>query len=101
MPAIDNPTRAKETSHRHIWRIATQATQKSRHRRPGHTSICPIEIRNSRKTPQRHMRSMWRKGEHTDASCSTPTRPEQKGQKGDAALDASHDLAETQEHPIV
>jgi hypothetical protein len=25
---------------------------------------------------------------------------EQKGQKGDAALDASHDLAETQEHPI-
>jgi hypothetical protein len=36
---------------------------------------------------------MRRKGEHTDASCSTPTRPEQKGQKGDAALDESHDLA--------
>src|SRR5262245_12457530 len=75
MPETDNPTREKETSHRHIWRIVTQATYKSHHGRPGHISICPIEIRDSRKTPQRHMRSMWRKEERTDASRSTRTRP--------------------------
>src|SRR2546426_1007816 len=31
MPAIDNPTREKETSRSYIWRIVTQATQKSPH----------------------------------------------------------------------
>ncbi len=101
MPETDNPTREKETSHCHIWRIVTQATQKSPHGRPSHISICPIEIRDSRKTPQRHMRSMWRKEERTDASRSTLTRPKPKGQKGDAALDESHDHAKTQEHPTV
>src|SRR5215831_14523794 len=36
MPETDNPTREKDTSHRHIRRIVTQATQKSPHGRPGH-----------------------------------------------------------------
>src|SRR5215831_2139531 len=62
MPETDNPTREKETSHRHIWRIVTQATQKSHHRRPRHISICPSEIRDSRKTPQRHVRDLNKKG---------------------------------------
>ena len=31
MPETDNQTREKESSHRHIWRIVTQATQESRH----------------------------------------------------------------------
>jgi hypothetical protein len=44
---------------------------------------------------------MWRKEERTDASRSTLTRLKQKGQKGDVALDESHDHAKAQEHPIV
>jgi hypothetical protein len=84
-----------------LWRIVTQATQKSHHGRASHISVWPIKIRDSRKTPQRHMRSMWRKEERTDASRSTLTRPQQKGQKGDAALDESHDHAKAQEHPTV
>src|SRR5712691_8083295 len=44
MPAIDHPTGEKETSRRSIWWIVTQATQKSRHRRSGHTSICKNEV---------------------------------------------------------
>src|SRR5215467_6236971 len=42
-----------------------------------------------------------RKEERTDASRATRTRPQQKGQKGDAALDESHDHAKAQEHPTV
>src|SRR5438132_2269257 len=44
MPAIDNPTREKETSRSYIWWIVTQATQKSCHQRSGHTSICKNEV---------------------------------------------------------
>jgi len=35
---------------------------------------------------------MWKQGERGDASRSPPKRPEQKGQKGDAALDENHDI---------
>src|SRR4029453_1048700 len=87
MPETDNPTREKATSHRHIWRIVTQATQKSHQGRPAHIFKCPNESRKSPKPPQRHMQSMGRKKESPGESRSTLTRPKQKGQKGDAALD--------------
>ena len=47
-----NPTREKETSHSHLWRIITQATQETRHTRSGHDHIREHTIRARRQAPQ-------------------------------------------------
>ena len=95
------PREGKDATRSYIRRIVTQATQESRHQGSGLNPLCPHEIRASRKTTQRYMRSMWSQGKSANAPYPKAKRPEQKGQKGDAALDENHDSTKTQEHPAL
>src|SRR5262245_28848915 len=98
MLETDNPTRREKASRSQVWGIITQATQESRHTGSGYTPLPTHAIRDSRKTIKRHMRSMRKQRAYRDASYTQTGRPEQTGQKGEAALDENHDSAQTEKY---